>query len=161
MNTSSKNDRVRIKVFVKDQTTECPSRVVVGVIAKYEGDEINAPEIKSSKTTASFESAHNPFVVEDGITSLLLEISDIFENIENILKEIGITIDKTEKMYKHQTEVHLFPNEFRVWGHINKSEIDVPLIAPDRKPPLSLLQNLGGYVTERIVRYLSPEGENH
>ena len=38
------------------------------------------------------------------------------ENIENILKDSGITIDRTQKLFKHQTEVHLFPNGFQVWG---------------------------------------------
>ena len=161
MNESLINDRASLYLSIDHKQIEGPPRVFVMVTLRGKEDDKDSSEIKSTQFVTSFESIHNPFVVEDGITSLLLPISDVFENIENILKDTGIIIDRTQKLFKHQTEVHLFPNGFQVWGHIEKSEINVPLIAPDRKPPLSLLQNLGGYVTERIVRYLSPEGENH
>ena len=161
MNNSTINDKVGIEVFIAHRTKEGPPNVFICVTVEYEGDDTNAPEIKSSQFFTSFDSVHNPFVVEDGITSLLLEISDVFENIENILKNVGITIDRTQKSFKHQTEVHLFPNEFQIWGHIKKSEINVPLVTRDGKPPLSLLANLGAYIGEKIVKYLSPKGENH
>ena len=161
MNESPINDRVSLYLSIDHKQIEGPPRVFVMVTLKGKEDDTDSSEIKSTQFFTSFESIHNPFVVEDGITSRLLQISDVFENIENILKDAGITIDRTQKLFKHQTEVHLFPNGFQVWGHIEKSEIDVPLVAPDRKPPLSLLANLGTYIGEKIVKYLSPKGENN